>query len=86
MAAAFLQILRDSVDYVKVAEALGCLGFRVTKREEFAPAFLEAVRSGKPCVIDCVIEENDNVYPMVPAGKAISEVFDQDDMKKEKTQ
>ena len=79
-------ILRDSVDYVKVAEALGCLGFRVTKREEFAPAFLKAVRSGKPCVIDCVIEENDNVYPMVPAGKAISEVFDQDDMKKDKTQ
>ena len=79
-------ILHDSVDYVKVAEALGCLGFRVTKREEFAPVFLEAVRSKRPCVIDCVIEENDNVYPMVPAGKAISEVFDQDDMKKDKTQ
>ncbi len=72
-------ILKDEVDYVKVAEALGCLGFRVTKREEFAPAFEKAVRSGRPAVIDCVLEETDNVYPMVPPGKPISEVFDQDD-------
>lgn len=75
-------ILKDEVDYVKVAKALGCLGLRVTKREEFAPAFEQAVFSGRPAVIDCVIEENDNVYPMVPPGKAISGVFDQDDMKK----
>lgn len=72
-------ILKDEVDYVKVAEALGCLGIRVTKREDFAPAFETAVRSGRPAVIDCVLEENDNVYPMVPPGKPISDVFDQDD-------
>jgi len=75
-------ILKDEVDYVKVAEALGCLGFRVTKREEFAPAFEAAVRSERPALIDCVLEEGDNVYPMVPPGKPISDVFDQDDTEK----
>lgn len=75
-------ILKDEVDYVKVAEALGCLGIRVTKKEDFAEAFRTAVSSGRPAVIDCVIEECDNVYPMVPPGKAISSVFDQDDIKK----
>jgi acetolactate synthase-1/2/3 large subunit len=73
-------ILKDKVDYCKLAEALGCAAFRVTKREEFAPAFKKAIELGCPVLLDCVIGENDNVYPMVPAGHAISEAFDQDDL------
>lgn len=73
-------VLSDKVDFVKVAEGLGCLAFKVTKKEEFAPALEEAIKSGRPCMIECVIEEDDKVFPMVPAGKPIDEVFDADDL------
>ena len=73
-------ILKDKVDYCKLAEALGCKAFRVKTREEFAPAFEKALSLGGPVLLDCVLAENDNVYPMVPAGHAISEAFDQDDL------
>ena len=62
------------------AEALGCEAMRVTKREEFAPAFEKAMSLNAPVLIECVIAEDDNVFPMVPAGHAISEAFDQDDL------
>ncbi len=75
-------ILKDKVDYVALAKALGCKAIRVTKREEFAPAFEEALNTDGPVVIDCAIGENDNVFPMVPAGHSISEAFDQNDLKK----
>ncbi len=74
-------ILKDKVDYCAVAKALGCKAIRVTKREEFAPAFEKALKAGGPVVLDCVIDENDNVFPMVPAGHSISEAFDQTDLK-----
>ncbi len=74
-------ILKDKVDYVALAQALGCKAIRVTKREEFASAFEEALNTDGPVVIDCVIGENDNVFPMVPAGHSISEAFDQNDLK-----
>lgn len=78
-------ILKDKVDYCALAKALGCEAFRVTKREEFAPAFEKAVSLNCPVLLDCVIAENDNVYPMVPAGHAISEAFDQDDLGEKKS-
>ena len=74
-------ILDDAVDYVKVAEALGAVGIRVEKKEEMAPALEKAMSLGRPVVIDCVIDRDDKVFPMVPAGQAIDEVFDQDDLK-----
>ncbi len=74
-------ILKDKVDYVALAKALGCEAIRVTKREEFGPAFEKALSAGGPVLLDCVIDENDNVYPMVPAGHAISEAFDQEDLR-----
>ena len=63
-----------------MAKALGCEAVRVTKREEFAPAFEKALKAGGPVLIECVINENDNVFPMVPAGHSISEAFDQADL------
>lgn len=74
-------ILEDSVDFVKVAQALGAEGIRVTRREEVAPALEKALAAGKPVVIDCIIDSDDKVFPMVPAGAAIEEVFDGDDLK-----
>ena len=66
----------DSVDFVKLAEAYGALGLRVTKPEEVGPALKEAVESGRPTVIDFVVEREENVFPMVPAGAAINEMLD----------
>ena len=73
-------ILEDAVDYCKVAEGLGCAAIRVTAKEEVAPAIEKAIALQKPVVIDCRIPEDDKVFPMVPAGAAISEVFDGDDL------
>ena len=52
----------------------------MTKREEVAPALEKAVSLQKPVVIECVIEEDDKVFPMVPAGAPISDAFDADDL------
>lgn len=73
-------ILNDSVDFVKLAEAMGAEAIRVTKKEEVAPAIEYAIKLGKPIVIDCIIDCDDKVFPMVPAGHPIAEAFDQDDI------
>ena len=74
-------ILNDAVDYCKVAEALGCVAYKVTKKEEALPAIKEAIACGRPALIEVVIHEDDKVFPMVSPGAPISEVFDADDMK-----
>ena len=74
-------VLSDKVDFCKVAEGLGCEAIRVTKKEEVAPAFEKAIALQKPVVIECIIEEDDKVFPMVPAGAPISDAFDADDLK-----
>ena len=75
-------ILNDAVDFVKLAEALGAVGMRVTKISELKETLEKAIALGRPVVIDCQIDRDDKVFPMVPAGAAIEEVFDQDDLKK----
>lgn len=75
-------VLHDQVDFVKVAEGLGCKAIRITKKEEVAPALKEAVSAGVPVVLDCIIAEDDKVFPMVSPGSSISEVFDAEDLQK----
>ncbi len=77
-------ILNDKVDFCKVAEGLGCAAIRVTTKEEVGPAIEKAISLNAPVLIECVIHEDDKVFPMVPAGAPISEVFDGDDLKNEK--
>ncbi|MBP3819986.1 MAG: biosynthetic-type acetolactate synthase large subunit [Butyrivibrio sp.] len=77
-------IFEDKVDYCKVAEALGCAAFRITKKSEVVPTLKKAINAGKPVVIDCIIEEDDKVFPMVPAGASISEAFDAGDLASKK--
>lgn len=74
-------VLNDKVDFCKVAEGLGCAAIRVTKKEEIAPALEKAIAMKAPVLIECVIPEDDKVFPMVPAGAPITEVFDGDDLK-----
>ncbi|MCR5426476.1 MAG: biosynthetic-type acetolactate synthase large subunit [Lachnospiraceae bacterium] len=73
-------VLNDLVDFCKVAEGLGCEAIRVTKREEVAPAIEKAIALKKPVLVECVIPEDDKVFPMVPAGKPISDAFDAEDL------
>ena len=74
-------VLRDAVDYVKLAEAMGAEGMRATTQEEFREAFAKALASGRPVLIDCMIACDDKVWPMVAPGAAISEAFDEQDLK-----
>ena len=75
-------VLNDKVDFCKVAEGLGCEAIKVTKKEEAAPAIEKAIALKAPVLIECVIPEDDKVFPMVPAGAPISEAFDETDMNK----
>ena len=73
-------VLNDSVDFVKLAEAMGATGIRVTTREEFTDALQKALDSKTPVVLDCIINCDDKVWPMVAPGAAISEVFCEEDL------
>ena len=75
-------VLEDAVDFVKLAEAMGARGCRVTKQEEVEPAIREAIESGRPTVIECMIGCDDMVFPMVSPGGAIEEAFSQEDLEK----
>ena len=75
-------ILNDGVDFVKVSEAMGAKAIRVTKMEEVEPALKMALSSEGPVVLDCWIDQDLSVYPMVPAGASLDEVFDEEDVKK----
>lgn len=75
-------VLRDAVDFVKLAEAMGAEGIRAESQEEFREAFARALTLNKPVVIDCQIDSDDKVWPMVAPGAAISEAFDEEDMAK----
>ena len=75
-------VLNDKVDFCKVAEGLGCDAYKVTKKEEFAPALEKAIKNNRPCIIECVINEDDKVFPMVPGGSPLSDVFDEKDYEK----
>ncbi len=77
-------ILEDSVDFVKLAEAMGAKGYCVQKKEEFEPILREAISLHIPVVIDCRIDADDKVWPMVAPGAAIDEVFNEEDLEKKK--
>lgn len=73
-------VLNDAVDFVKLAEAMGAEGVRVATQEEFKEAFANALKSGHPVVIDCQIDSDDKVWPMVAPGAPINEAFDEKDL------
>lgn len=74
-------VLNDAVDFVKLAEAMGAKAYRVTTKEELRPVLEEAMALGAPVVIDCQINCDDKVYPMVSPGAPIQEAFDDTDLK-----
>lgn len=74
-------VLSDSVDYVKIAEAMGAKAYRVTQKEELAPVLKEAISLNIHVVIDCQIGCDDKVFPMVSPGAPIADAFDDTDLK-----
>ena len=79
-------ILQDKTDYVKVAESMGAVGIRVTSKEEFAPAVEKALKLNTTVLIDCQIDCDDKVFPMVPAGASLSASFDARDLQAKEQQ
>ncbi|MDD5120431.1 MAG: biosynthetic-type acetolactate synthase large subunit [Candidatus Omnitrophica bacterium] len=65
----------SSPDFVKLAESYGAVGIRVTKKEEVRPALERAIKTDNTVFIDFHVEEEENVYPMVPAGEAINNII-----------
>lgn len=78
-------VLEDKVDFVKVAEAMGAKAYRITKREEVEPVLREVLSLKEPVLIDCVIDPDEKVWPMVAPGAAIGEVFTEEDLKKKES-
>lgn len=72
--------LNDSVDFVKLAEAMGAKAYKVTKPEELEPVLKEAISLNIPVVIDCQIGSDDKVFPMVAPNAPISEAFSAEDL------
>jgi len=73
-------VLDDCVDFVKVSEGMGAKGYRVQTIEEFEAALKDAMALNIPCVIDCLIDREDKVFPIVSPGAALSEAFDRKDL------
>lgn len=72
--------LNDKVDFVKLAEAMGARAYRITKKEEVEAVLKEAISLNEPVLIDCQIDCDDKVWPMVAPGAAIEEVFTEEDL------
>lgn len=62
-------------DFVKLAEAYGAHGFRATKTSEVEPLIIEALRTPGPVIMDFVVDREEGVYPMVPAGASIKDMI-----------
>ncbi|MCI8994050.1 MAG: biosynthetic-type acetolactate synthase large subunit [Eubacterium sp.] len=77
-------IFSDAVDFVKLSEAMGAKAVRVTSQKEFEDAFADALAAKHPYVIECILDSDDMVFPMVAPGTAISEAFDAEDMNERK--
>ncbi len=68
-------VLEDKTDFVKLAQAMGAQAQRVTNKSEFEEAFDKALASKEPFLIDCIIDEDDKVWPMVAPGKPINDIM-----------
>lgn len=73
-------VLNDKVDFVKLAEAMGVKAYRITKCEEVVPVLEEVMSLDQPVLIECLIDSDDKVFPMVAPGAAIEDVFSEEDI------
>jgi acetolactate synthase-1/2/3 large subunit len=62
-------------DFVKLAEAFGCLGLRATRPDELDGKIREMIDSPKPVLFDCRVDPTENCYPMIPSGAAHNDMI-----------
>ena len=74
-------LLSQDIDYVKLAESMSITAFRVTKKEEVDEVIKKALKAKGPVFIEVVIDRNESVWPMVPAGATLEETFSEEDVK-----
>ena len=67
--------MQHAPDFVKLAEAYGAVGLRAKTPEEVVPVLQQGLAAKAPVIMDFVVEPEECVYPMVPAGKAITEML-----------
>ena len=67
----------NNPDFVKLADAFGMLGIRVTDKTQVRTAIERAMAYDGPALVDFVVEEEENVYPMIPAGQTIQELIEE---------
>jgi acetolactate synthase-1/2/3 large subunit len=67
--------LKTAPDFVRLAEAYGAVGLRAHKPQDVEPIIREALNTAKPVVMDFVVNPDECVYPMVPAGAAMTEML-----------
>ncbi|MEP6755752.1 MAG: biosynthetic-type acetolactate synthase large subunit [Chthonomonadales bacterium] len=73
--------LQASPDFVKLVEAYGGVGMRITKPEEVRDALEAAIKiRNRPVVIDCTVPTSENVYPMIPSGESVGEMRVREDL------
>lgn len=65
--------IERGTDLMKLADAFGVEGVRITKKSEIKPMLEKALKCGKPCLVDVIINKDINVLPMVPAGADVSQ-------------
>jgi len=68
-------VMGDNPDFVKLAEAYGAVGLRAEKPSEVDPVIKEALKVNKPVMIDFVCDPDENVFPMIPAGKTVNDMM-----------
>ena len=68
-------VLNDAVDFVKLAEAMGAVGYRAQTREEFRESVRRGADAGQARLIDCQIDKDEKVWPMVAPGAAIRDAL-----------
>jgi acetolactate synthase-1/2/3 large subunit len=67
--------MEHAPDFVRLAEAFGAVGLRATRPDEVETVLAEGLAAKKPVIMDFVVEKEESVYPMVPAGKPITEML-----------
>jgi thiamine pyrophosphate-dependent acetolactate synthase large subunit-like protein len=69
--------LSNDIDYVAFARSLGGEGFKITSTDEVKDVLDQVFASNKTVVVNCIVEQSSNVFPMVPPGKAIFEAINE---------
>ena len=73
----FATVYTGNPDFVKLAEAYGITGIRVTEKTQVASAIQQAMDTPGPVVLDFVVKQDEHVYPMIPAGESVNEMIEE---------